>query len=82
MSSDRSEPTVLSATIATVDPGSLTCMVTVRAWDGGQNRHGPCPYVVQGALHPQRGETCTVVVDERGGLAVAVWSPSATRLTD
>lgn len=75
----RSDSPVLGATIATVDPASLTCMVTIPAWDGGQDRHGPARYVVQGAAtHPERGQPCTVVVDEAGRLAIAAWTPPAS----
>ncbi len=74
---DRVPPRIYPATIATVDTDTLAATVQVHAWDGGEHRHGPCPYVIQGATHPQRGESCVVVEDTDGGLWIASWTPGA-----
>ncbi|MGE4425005.1 MAG: hypothetical protein AB7G37_00970 [Solirubrobacteraceae bacterium] len=73
---ERVQPKVWGATVASVDTDALTCMVKIPAWDGGRDRHGPCPYVVQGAAtHPKRDQECVVVEDHEGRLWVGSWVP-------
>lgn len=69
--------------IADVNESARTAMVTVDAWDGGETRHGPCPYIPHpephGPLaadvltHPRRGTECAVLEDNYGGLWIAAW---------
>lgn len=82
---ERDRDQVVRGVIASVDTAARTAMVTVDAWDGGSQRHGPCPYQPHGnpdgqapPIHPKRDDGCVVLEDEHGSLWIGVWrfSPS------
>lgn len=71
-------PAAVKGTIAS-EPATAAerVYVTVEAFDGGENRHGPCAWTPRGALLPEAGDEALVVFDEQGDPWVVAWWPSS-----